>query len=62
MKYRIIKEIPLSEKCWEDHDVIPVGTICSVGYFEGFDTICYDNKFICDTDSEMAQEYFEKIM
>lgn len=49
------------EKLWEDFETVPVGTICKVRYWCGSDVIEYKGKKICDTDSEMAKNYFEEV-
>lgn len=60
-KYKTIKDLSSTIECWDEHETIPVNTVCNVKYWEGSDTICYKDKFICDVDSEMAKEYFEEI-
>ena len=44
-----------------DFETVPVGTICKVRYWCGSDVIEYKGKKICDTDSEMAKNYFEEV-
>lgn len=62
IKYKATKELSSTVKCWDKHETIPIGAICDIKYWKGSNTICFKNKLICDVDSEMAKEYFEKII
>lgn len=59
--FKVIKEIPSTEEGWEDFETIPVGAICETRYWHGSDVIEYNGKKICDTESEMAKDFFEEI-
>ena len=45
-KYKTIKDLPSTVECWDEHETIPVNTVCNVKYWEGSDTICYKDNFI----------------
>lgn len=40
---------------------IPKGTVCGTAVVEGCETILHDGKVVCDVDSGMAGEYFERM-
>lgn len=60
--YKAIKEIPANVESWEKHDTIPKDTLCGIATLASIPVISYKGKAICDIDSEMAAEYFKKIM
>ena len=60
MRFQAIKEMPCSVKAFEEHETIPVGSICGF-VFDGIPVITYRRKMICDYDSDMAKEYFKQI-
>ena len=60
-KFKAIKEVLSTEEGWEDFETVPVGTICEARYWCGSDVIEYKGKKICDTDLEMAKNYFEEV-
>ena len=60
-KYKTIKDLPSNVEGWDEHETIPVNTVCNVKYWEGANTIYYKDKFICDVDSKMAKEYFVEL-
>ncbi len=60
MKYRAIKEIQ-SAKGFEYQGAIHEGDICEVKMFEGFPTIFYKGKAVCDTDSQMCKDCFKEV-
>ncbi len=62
MEYKSIKEVPSTEESWEDFETIPKGAICEVKDWDRAPTIFYKGKAICDVDSEMCKDYFEKVV
>lgn len=61
MKFRAKKDIKYSELSgFEDYGMIPKGTVCEVMIFERSPAIFYNGKAVCDPDSKMAEECFEK--
>lgn len=60
--YKAMKEIPANVESWEKHDTIPKDTLCGVATLANMPVISYKGKAICDVDSEMAAEYFTKII
>lgn len=45
----------------EDYGYIPKGTVCGTAVVEGCEAILYHGKAVCDVDSGMAGEYFERM-
>lgn len=33
-KYKTIKDLPSTVECWDEHETIPVNTVCNVKYWE----------------------------
>lgn len=44
----------------EDYGYIPKGIVCGSAIVEGCEAILYEGKAVCDVDSGMAGEYFER--
>ncbi len=61
MRFKAIEEVPKDIERWEDSEAIPKGKICETKIFDRVETISHLGKLICDADSEMAKDYFEKI-
>lgn len=61
-RFKTIKELPNTEKGWEEFETIPKETICEAPIWNGSETIEYKGKKVCDTDSQMAKDYFEEII
>lgn len=61
MKFRAKKDIPKSIKGYEDFGEIRKGDVCTVGIYEGVRTLIFNDKWVCDFDSQMAKDYFEVI-
>lgn len=62
MKFIAKKDIRHSElDGFENYGMIPSGTICKVAIFERSPAIFYNGKAVCDPDSKMAEDCFEKI-
>ncbi len=62
-KYRLIKDLD-NEETWEfdkGNTILKEGIICYVQNWDRVLTIMFDGKAICDLDSEMAKDYFEKV-
>lgn len=62
MKYMAKKDIPKSVKGYEDFGEIKKGDICTVGIFEGVKTLAFNDKWVCDFDSQMSEDYFEEVV
>lgn len=45
----------------EDYGYIPKGSVCGTAIVEGCETILHEGKAVCDVDSGMAEEYFERM-
>lgn len=62
MKFIAIKSLRYSESGGiEDYGYIPKGTVCDTAVVEGCEAILHDGKVVCDVDSGMAGEYFERM-
>ena len=62
MKFITKKDVKYSElNGFEDYGMIPSRTICEVAIFERSPAIFYNRKAVCDPDSKMAEDCFEKI-
>lgn len=61
MKLRAKKNIPMSVKGYENFGEIKKGDIGAVGIYEGARTLVFNDKWVCDIDSPMAEEYFEEV-
>ena len=35
-KYKTIKDLPSTVECWDEHETIPVNTVCNVKYWNCF--------------------------
>ena len=45
----------------EDYGYIPKGTVCRTAVVEGCEAILHEGKAVCDVDSGMVGEYFERM-
>lgn len=62
MKFIAIKPLRYPESSGiEDYGYIPKGTVCGTAIVEGCEAILHDRKAVCDVDSGMAGEYFERM-
>ena len=61
MKYRAKKDIPKGVKGYEDFGEIKKSDICEVDIYERVKTLKFNGKWVCDFDSQMANDYFEQI-
>lgn len=62
MKFIAIKHLRYPESGGiEDYDYIPKGTVCGTAVVEGYEAVLHDGKVVCDVDSGMAGEYFERM-
>lgn len=62
-KYRLTKDLN-DEETWEfdkGNTILKEGIICYVKNWDRVLTIMFEGKAICDLDSEMAKDYFEKV-
>lgn len=62
-KYKLIKDL-CTEETWEfgkENTLLKEGIICDVQDWNRSPTIMFEGKAICDLDSRMAKEYFEKV-
>lgn len=61
-QYRLIKDLNIDT--WEfdrGNTILKKGLTCYLDNWDRCLTIMYDGKAICDVDSKMADEYFEKV-
>lgn len=62
MKFITVKPLRYPESVGiEDYGYIPKGTVCETAVVEGCEAVLYEGKVICDVDSGMAGEYFERM-
>lgn len=62
MKFITIKPMRYPESGGiEDYGCIPKGTICGTAVVEGCKAVLHHGKIVCDVDSWMAGEYFERM-
>ncbi len=62
-QYRLIKDLR-TEETWEydkENTFFKEGVICYVQNWHRLPTIMFEGKAICDLDSRMAKDYFEKV-
>ncbi|SEU09373.1 hypothetical protein SAMN05443270_3087 [Lacrimispora sphenoides] len=62
-QYRLVKDLN-TEDTWEfdkGNATLKKGLMCYLDTWERCPTIMYDGKAICDFDSKMANECFEKV-
>ncbi|WP_404820275.1 hypothetical protein [Lacrimispora sp. HJ-01] len=62
-RYRLIKDLN-TEDTWEydkGNTTLKKGLTCYLDDWNRSLTIMYDGKAICDFDSKMANDYFEKV-
>lgn len=61
MKFITVKPLLYPESGGiEDYGYIPQGTVCETSVVEGCEAILYEGKVVCDADSGMVGEYFER--
>lgn len=61
MKFIAIKPLRYPESGGiEDYGYIPKGTVCDTAVVEGCEAVLHHGKVVCDVDSCMAWEYFER--
>ena len=62
MKFITVKPMRYPESGGiEDYGYIPKGTVCETEIVEGCGAILHEGKAVCDVDSGMSWEYFERM-
>lgn len=62
MKFITVKDLHYPESSGiDDYGYIPKGTVCGTAVVEECEAILHYGKVVCDVDSGMAGEYFERM-